>query len=183
MPSFLNKVFGYKKNEDKETARPTREASDSTLLDGKYEAILPIISPSTAALAQAQPSKDSDRDVLFSIFRPKFRGVSQKSGHKHPDVTPLLTLRLPPPKENSDSRALGIVFEADPDSQIIFDDTVIAAKRLDPLEALILIRACAHAITERGMLLCCSVQLLRSSSQIRLGDSRNHASALVLCIS
>lgn len=183
MPSFLNKVFGYKKNDDKEAARPTREASDSTLLDGKYEAIPPILSPLASTFAEGQPTTDPDRDVGFSLFKPKSRGVFQKSAQKHPEALPYLTLQLPGPKENPDSRALGVVFEADPDSQTVLDDAVIAAKRLNPLEALILIRACAQAITERGMPLCCSVLFLRSSLRIRLGDSRNHASALVFFIS
>ena len=180
MPSFLNKVFGYKKYDDKEAARPAREPSDSSLLDGKYEAILPI-SPSASTFPQAQPAKDSDRDIGFSLFRPKTRGVSQKPA-KHPDDIPHLTLQLPGPKENSDSRPLGVVFDADPDSEILLDDAVIAAKRLSPLEALVLIRACAQAITERGMLFVSSLQLFRSSVQIRLGDSRNHASTLALRI-
>lgn len=149
MPSFLNKVFGYKKTDDKDPARPTREASDSTLLDGKYEAIPPVLSPTASAFAEAQPTRDSDAG--FSFF--KSRAASQRPAHK-PEAVPTLTLKLPGLKENLDSRALGVVFEADPESQTALDDAVIAAKRLNPLEALILIRACAQAITERGMHLC-----------------------------
>jgi len=152
MPSFLNKVFGYKRHDDKEAVRPTRDASDNTLLDGKYEAIPPIVSPSASTFAEAQPAKDPDRDVVFSLFRPRTRGASQKPAKKHPGNAPHLTLQLPGTKGNADSRSLGVVFEADPDSQIVLDDTVIAAKRLNPLETLILIRACAQTITERGML-------------------------------
>lgn len=166
MPSFLNKVFGYKKHDDKEA--PTREASDSTLLDGKYEAILPILSPTASTFAEAQPT----RDVGFSLFRPRTRGVQ-----KHPQDIPHLTLRLPGPKENSDSRTLGVVFEADPDSQTVLDDAVIAAKRLTSLEALILIRACAQAITERGMLfyrLCSSFAHLAKSGLETLGIMHPH---------
>ena len=151
MPSFLNKVFGYKKHDDKEAARPTREPSDSTLLDGKYEAIDPVRSPTSSTFAATLQTKDSDRDAGFSFFRPKNRG--QKSAQKRPENLPQLTLHLPGPKENSDPRALGVVFEADPDSQIVLDDAVIAAKRLSPLEALILIRACSQAITEHGRVL------------------------------
>ncbi|KAH0834127.1 hypothetical protein J3R83DRAFT_11417 [Lanmaoa asiatica] len=151
MPSFLNKVFGYKKNDDKEAAHPTRGVSDNALLDGKYEAILPILSPTAPTFTEAQPTKDLDRDAGFSVFRPKSRGVFQKLAQKHPQAVPHLTLQLPGPKEKLDSRPLGVVFEADPDSQTVLDDAVIAAKRLNPLEALILIRACAQAITERGL--------------------------------
>ncbi|KAF8127696.1 hypothetical protein EV363DRAFT_1514236 [Boletus edulis] len=151
MPSFLNKVFGYKKNDDKESARPVREPSDSTLLDGKYEAILPILSPSSSTFAFSQQTKDPDRDGGFALFKSKILGGSQKPAQKYSVNVPHLTLRLPGPKENLDSRALGVVFEVDPGSQIVLDDAVIAKKRLNPLEALILIRACTQAITERGL--------------------------------
>lgn len=180
MPSFLNKVFGYKKSDDKELPRPTCDAPDgTTLLDGKYEAIPPMLSPSASTFAEAQQARDSDRDTAFSLFKHKYRGVLQKSAQKSSAAVPHLTLRLPGPKENSDSRALGTVFDADPVSQAMLDDAVIAAKRLTPAEALTLIRACAQTISERGTSLT-SPQLLCSASQIRLGDSRNHASALVL---
>ncbi|KAF9221788.1 hypothetical protein BS17DRAFT_757214 [Gyrodon lividus] len=149
MPSFLNKVFGYKKGDDKDASHSShdaREARDNVLLDGKYEAISPLLSPSAVAFADGQANKDK-REVGFSLFRPKSRVRAQK--HQH-DV-PQLSLHLPGPKENSDSRALGIVFEADPQSQMVLDDAVIGAKALNPLEALILVRVCAQAIAERGL--------------------------------
>ncbi|KAG6377763.1 hypothetical protein JVT61DRAFT_14536 [Boletus reticuloceps] len=151
MPSFLNKVFGYKRHDDKEATRLVREPLDSTLLDGKYEAILPIFSPSSSTFAEAQQTKDPDRDGGFALFKSKILGGSQKSAQKHSVNVPHLTLHLPGPKEKLDSRALGVVFEADPGSQIVLDDATIAKKRLNPLEALILIRACTQAITERGL--------------------------------
>ncbi|KAG9310895.1 hypothetical protein JVU11DRAFT_8753 [Chiua virens] len=138
MPSFLNKVFGHKKHDDKEFP----DAADDNLLDGKYEAIPPVISPSNTILAEAHSAKDSDRDILsFSLFKSKSRGLSLKSSRKDSAAVPHLTLHLPSPKDKLDSRALGTVL----------DDAVIAAKRLKPSEALILIRACAQAITERGL--------------------------------
>ncbi|KIJ64337.1 hypothetical protein HYDPIDRAFT_112331 [Hydnomerulius pinastri MD-312] len=151
MPSFLNKVFGRKKQDDKDAPRSPNEASDNALLEGKYEAISPVLSPSAIAFADGQGSKDKEREVGFSLFRPKSRVGSPKSSQKRADAVPQLSLHLPGPKQNSDSRALGVVFEADPESQTVLDDAVIGAKRLNPLETLILVRACAQAITERGL--------------------------------
>jgi hypothetical protein len=61
-----------------------------------------------------------------------------------------LSLQLPSLKDNAESLELG-VFEVDPESQRILDDSVIGAKLLNPSEALILLRACAQTITERGL--------------------------------
>ncbi|KAH7882737.1 hypothetical protein F5I97DRAFT_1907989 [Phlebopus sp. FC_14] len=151
MPSFLNKVFGRKRQDEKDASQSPNEASDNVLLDGKYEAISPVLSPSIIAFAEALANKDKERDHGFSLFRPKSRVGSSKTNQKRADAVPQLSLQLPGPKENSDSRALGVVFEADPDSQTILDDEVIGARRLNPLEALILVRVCSQAITERGL--------------------------------
>lgn len=126
MPSFLNRVFGYKKQDEEDS---------TTLLDGKYEAI----SPSAATFAEAQSA--ANRDPGFSLFKPKSR-----SKHALATTVPRLTLQLPP-KDEPDSR---VVFEPDPESLSLLDDAVIAAKRLHHSEALVLIRACAHTIIERG---------------------------------
>ena len=62
---------------------------------------------------------------------------------------PHLTLNLPVPKEQR-SRALGVVFEADPNDIATLPDDVIGAKRLSPLEALLLVKACSSAIVNHG---------------------------------
>ncbi|KIJ18361.1 hypothetical protein PAXINDRAFT_9438 [Paxillus involutus ATCC 200175] len=151
MPSFLNKVFGYKKQDDKDASRSPNEASDNALLDGKYEAISPVLSPTTIAFADGQGSRDIEREVGFSLFKPKSRVRVQKATQKGQRAVPQLSLHLPGPKENYDSRTLGVVFEADPHLLIVLDDVVIGAKRLNPLEALILLRVCSQAVAERGL--------------------------------
>ncbi|KIK98383.1 hypothetical protein PAXRUDRAFT_823936 [Paxillus rubicundulus Ve08.2h10] len=151
MPSFLNKVFGYKKQDDKDASRSPNEASHNALLDGKYEAILPVLSSTTTAFADGQGSKDTEREVGFSLFKPKSRVRVQKSSQKGQRAVPQLSLHLPGPKENYDSRVLGVVFEADPQLLVVLDDVVIGAKRLNPLEALILVRVCSQAVAERGL--------------------------------
>ncbi|KAF8840646.1 hypothetical protein BDN67DRAFT_951199 [Paxillus ammoniavirescens] len=151
MPSFLNKVFGYKKQDDKDASRSPNEASDNALLDGKYEAISPVLSPTTIAFADSQGSRDTEREVGFSLFKPKSRVRVQKATQKGQRAVPQLSLHLPGPKENYDSRTLGVVFEADPQLLIVLDDVVIGARRLNPLEALILLRVCSQAVAERGL--------------------------------
>ncbi|KIJ18360.1 hypothetical protein PAXINDRAFT_9437 [Paxillus involutus ATCC 200175] len=53
MPSFLNKVFGYKKQDDKDASRSPNEASDNALLDGNHH---PSSPPSVKALAMLRSS-------------------------------------------------------------------------------------------------------------------------------
>ncbi|KAG1750436.1 uncharacterized protein EDB91DRAFT_1078472 [Suillus paluster] len=147
MPSFLNKVFGRKTGDDKDQPKLSQDSADLGLLDGKYEAVSPLTFPASnfATLSKAQTGKDH---AGFSLFRPKSRIGSTPSSHRRNENLPQLSLQLPSLKDNTES--LG-VFEVDPESQRIFDDSVIGAKLLNPSEALILVRACAQTITERGL--------------------------------
>ncbi|KAG1767352.1 hypothetical protein EV702DRAFT_752982 [Suillus placidus] len=149
MPSFLNKVFGRKTSDDRDQAKPFQDSNDNGLLDGKYEAVSPLnfTAPIITSLSKAQTGKDH---AGFSLFRPKSRFVSPHSSFKRTENLPQLSLHLPSLKDNAESLELG-VFEVDPESQRILDDSVIGAKLLNPLEALILVRACAQTITERGL--------------------------------
>ncbi|KAH7912065.1 hypothetical protein BJ138DRAFT_842915 [Hygrophoropsis aurantiaca] len=191
MPSFLTKVFGRKKQDDdnaKDGSAHASKASSPALLDGKYEAISPTISPSatnfvegpntttsakdsgtpvpgsanlsssnattTAPASSNTLPKEPFKDTPFALFRPKSRVLaSQKRSDKN--AIPTLSLNLPGPKTlasgNANVDSFNVVFEADPESQVILDDATIGARRLTPLEALILVRACAQAITERGL--------------------------------
>jgi hypothetical protein len=151
MPSFLNKVFGRKASDDRDQVKPFQDSNDNGLLDGKYEAVSPLsfVAPNITSLSKAQTGKDH---AGFSLFRPKSRFASPHSSHKRMENLPQLSLHLPSLKDNAESLELG-VFEVDPESQRILSDSVIGAKFLNPLEALILVRACAQTITERGELL------------------------------
>ncbi|KAG2125749.1 hypothetical protein DEU56DRAFT_564087 [Suillus clintonianus] len=143
MPSFLNKVFGRKTSDDKDQAKPFQDSIDNGLLDGKYEAVTPL-NFTAPNLSKVQTGKDH---AGFSLFRPKSRIPNSPSSHKRTENLPQLSLHLPSLKDNVE---LG-VFEVDPESQRILDDSVIGARLLNPLEALILVRACAQTITERGL--------------------------------
>lgn len=149
MPSFLNKVFGRRTSNDRIQASHFQDSNDNrTLLDGKYEAVSPLnfTAPTLTTLSKAQTAKDH---AGFSLFRPKSRYTPPNSSYKRTENLPQLSLRLPSLKDDAESLQLG-VFEVDLESQRIFDESVIGAKLLSPLEALILVRACAQSITERG---------------------------------
>ena len=152
MTSFLSKVFGRKKDE-KEDSNNLKPTSTGPLLDGKFEAVSPTISPTASKFAETQQrqAKEKEKDVGFSLFRPKSR-TSPKRGHspKALSSAPHLTLNLPVPKGEDKSRALDVVFEADPNDRTILSESVIGERRLNPLETLLLVKACATAIVERG---------------------------------
>ncbi|KAJ7042597.1 hypothetical protein C8F04DRAFT_83565 [Mycena alexandri] len=160
MPSFLSKVFGRKKEDTNKDARPPqRPPSDASLLDGKFEAITGTPTPTTPRFDLPDPAandKEKDKDG-FGLFK-------SKSNRTSPAVTPgdhsvaqaqnkrdyHLSLNLPGPKEEA-SRALGVVFEADPDGQILLPESVIAERRLSPLEAFLLVQTCAQTINAHGL--------------------------------
>lgn len=153
MPSFLTKVFGRKKDE-KETASPTtqpKRLSHPSLLEGKYEAVSPSISPSATHFTdvssqQHAPAKESP----LSLFRSRSRVPDQsRPSTVTPRPAPHLTLNLPVPKEEK-SRALGVVFEADPENISSLSEEIIGERRLNPLEGLLLVKACSTAIIDRG---------------------------------
>ena len=158
MPSFLNKVFGKKKDErlpPSPTAQSNKDAtkrhSNASLLEGKYEAVSPSVSPSVAKFTEvAQQSKDREGGPL-SLFRTRSKNPTEQSrpSNAASAFVPHLTLNLPVPKEER-SRALGVVFEADPDNIGILPDAVIGERRLSPLEALLLVKACSEAIFKQG---------------------------------
>lgn len=151
MPSFLSKVFGRKKDDSKTDAHlKNRPSSDASLLEGKFEAVPQVLTPSTPRFDLPEvPTNEKEKDGfgLFknkSIRTPPDHSVAQgKATDYH------LSLNLPGPKEES-SRALGVVFEADPDAQLLLPESVIAEKRLNPLEAFLLVQACSQTINAHG---------------------------------
>ncbi|OSD03794.1 hypothetical protein PYCCODRAFT_1444346 [Trametes coccinea BRFM310] len=154
MAAFLSKVFPRKKEKD-----TNKRSSVSSLLEGKFEAVSPTVSPSAAKFEEGaqrpkergrEKEKEKEKDAGFSLFRSKSRPLSPVPDTRKtaPDV-PRLTLNLPVPKEER-SRALGVVFEADPNDQGILPDDVIGERRLNPLETLLLVKACSAAIIANG---------------------------------
>ncbi|KAJ7578693.1 hypothetical protein C8J56DRAFT_354541 [Mycena floridula] len=144
MPSFLSKVFN-RKTEDKE---PSPRASNGSLLDGKFEAISPTVSPTQEKFAEVQKKEKGKGKDGFSLLN---RTKSGSAVNQNSDKAPHLSLNLSGPKDESGSRALGAVFEADPEAQILVPDSLIGERRLNPLETLILVRACSQAITAHGL--------------------------------
>lgn len=167
MPSFLSKVFGRQKRpEDKDppaqsSADANRRLSSHSLLEGRFEAVSPTVSPSAEKFSEVphneirqegrkkEKEREEDNVKLAPAF---FRGRSSSKGPSSPtsrDEVPHLTLNLPIPKDERRGRALGVVFETGPDG-LVMDEAVIAERRLTPMETLALTRACARAICERG---------------------------------
>ena len=154
MAAFLSKVFPRKKEKD-----ANKRASVSSLLEGKFEAVSPTVSPSAAKFEETSQNlkergrdkqKEKEKDGGFSLFRSKSRPLSPVADtRKTVSDTPHLTLNLPVPKEER-SRALGVVFEADPENRSALPDNVIGERRLNPLEALLLVKACSAAIVANG---------------------------------
>lgn len=166
MHSFLSKVFGRKKDE-KETS-PTALAPGE-LLGGKFEAVSPTVSPSAtkfldldqrhqkAAAATVngheKESKESGPSTSF-LSRVRSRPSSPEvKPTKKLDNLPHLSLSFGSTKEEDvspDDNSLEAFLDVDPDTQGLLSDAVIGQRRLNPMEALVLIRACSQAIVSRG---------------------------------
>ncbi|KAF9447390.1 hypothetical protein P691DRAFT_124792 [Macrolepiota fuliginosa MF-IS2] len=152
MPSFLSKVFGRKKDE-KGSSQSLGRGYDGSLLGGKFEAVSPAVSPSATEFPDNVPrgnGKEKEKET-FGLFKVKSRSrpSSPELPHRKDDL-PQLSLVLPVPQDDARARALGVVFEADPEAQIL-TDVAIGDKRLSPSEALILVRTCSEAIITRGL--------------------------------
>ncbi|KAH9837891.1 uncharacterized protein C8Q71DRAFT_567206 [Rhodofomes roseus] len=157
MPSFLSKVFTRKKDE-KDASHPPKRTSVASLLEGKFEAVSPPASPSATNVVHAQQApkeekkeekKEKEKDVGFSLFRTRSpRPTSPKTDTAKPQL-PHLTLNLPEEK-SSDGRQLASVFDADAGERAVLPNDVIGERRLNPSEALNLVKACSTAIVDRG---------------------------------
>ncbi|KAF9484794.1 hypothetical protein BDN70DRAFT_824947 [Pholiota conissans] len=149
MHSFLSKVFGRKK-EDKETSPTTLAPGE--LLDGRFEAVSPNVSPSANHFLELDPPKTTNgQEIGFSLFRGKSRPSSPEVNQRKLDNLPHLSLNFRETKEELASRQLGFLSDTDLDTQGLLSDAVIGQRRLNPLEALVLIQACSKAITTRGL--------------------------------
>lgn len=153
MPSFLSKLLGRKKGQEPDS--PSDKRSSPTLLDGKFEAVSPTVSPSAAlftdpTVAQIRGiDKAKDKESPFNLLRYKSRPSSDGQTTEKPiaDV-PHLSLALPVTKDRG--RALDVVFEPGHEAGAILVDAAIREKRISPNEALSLVRSCSQVIIERG---------------------------------
>ena len=98
MPSFLTKVFGRKKDEKEHASTKRHSGSRTSLLEGKFEAVSPTVSPSVQKFEEREKSLAKNKDSRDSngngngkekekekekdpsrpaLFRPKSRTASQ----------------------------------------------------------------------------------------------------------
>jgi len=164
MPSFFSKVFGRKKD-NKRGASPSRgRVSDSSLLDGKFEAVSPVNTridddelPENALGANGKQKVLVATSALSTTTTTtnnnnKVKSSQRSQSFPHRENLPQLSLTLPtaPQEDDAHASALGVVFEAGPDVQILTDDA-IGSKLLTPSESLVLVRICSQAIIARGL--------------------------------
>ena len=153
MYAFLSKVFGRKKD-DKEASPSSSQPvlGPGELLGGRFEAISVNTSPIAqfAELDQKnEEAKDKEKDPGFSFFKGKWRPASPDvKPTRKLDILPHLSLNFQEPKAASTSPDLGLLFTTDQ----ILSDAVIGQRRLNPLEALVLVQACSRAIIAKGMI-------------------------------
>jgi len=151
MPSFFSKVFGRKK--DKTASSPSRgRASDGSLLDGKFEAVSPVNTRIDEFPENALGANGREKVLASGLSRAKSQRSQSFPNPKREENLPQLSLTLPPPKDDTQTSPLGVVFEAGPDVQILTDDA-IGSRLLTPSETLILVRICSQAIIARGLFL------------------------------
>lgn len=155
MPSFLSRLLGRKKPLESEQSADNT-GNPTPLLEGKFEAVSPTVSPSAAlftdpGVAQIRGNdKPKDKESPFNLFRPRSRPSSDlPTVEKAAPDLPHLSLNLPVTKVRG--RTLDVVFESDPDAFALLNEATIGERRLTPHEALSLVRACSRIIVERGV--------------------------------
>lgn len=167
MTAFFAKVFSRKKADDKDKESKGKSTSSTSkqpvaapsLLEGKFEAISPTVSPSAerfsseAAKHARVQEREKEKEKGLSLLRVVSRSKSPPRGlaQRQEDI-PHLTLNLPGPKEGDRGRALGAVFEAGPEELMLLDEKTLKERKLTPLQTLLLVRECTQIITARGQI-------------------------------
>jgi hypothetical protein len=182
MPSFLSKVFGRKHKDDEPApGRP----SDGSLLEGKFEAVSPTVSPTANTFAESYArDKENGRFSLFRLRSHPSRTVTSQS--RAESNVPHLSLNIPGRKDGatSPSPVLGVAFEANLDSHVTLSDAEIGERMLNTAETLKLVRACSQSIIARGVFCIASYTVFSADLvNFRPGDTWSHAPALVFSIS
>jgi hypothetical protein len=141
MHAFLSKIFGRKKDEKKDEETSPTTLSPTQLLDGKFEAVSPTVSPSASTFLELdQANVEHDKSVTGS--KATTRPASPEGKSSKLDTLPHLSLNF------GESRTDSFLLD---DEIHGLSDSLIGERRLNPLEALILIRSCSQAITAHGM--------------------------------
>ena len=156
MYAFLSKVFGRKKDDRDAPSSSQQVLGPGELLGGRFEAVSPNVSPSAQFsqlipdINEASKDKEEEKDAGFSFFKGKWRPASPDvRPTRKLDVLPHLSLNFQETKAISAKPDLGLLFT----TEQILSDAVIGQRRLNPLEALILVQACSRAIIARGMVM------------------------------
>lgn len=134
MPSFLSRVFGGKKDDDK---KERRLSAPSTLLEGKFEAVSPSVSPSAHNFTVPLPEKEKDKGLLRTFSR-----AQDKDKDKATDLPPHLSLNL------SDTRNLATLDEVFRGA--VLSDDELRDKTLSVNDCLALVKVCAAVIALHG---------------------------------
>ncbi|KAF5329545.1 hypothetical protein D9619_009366 [Psilocybe cf. subviscida] len=141
MHAFLSKIFGRKKDEKKDEETSPTALSPTQLLDGKFEAVSPTVSPSASKFLELDQT-NGERDQSTSSARTTTRPTSLDGKSSKLDTLPHLSLNF------GETRTEGFLLD---DEIRGLSDNLIGERRLNPLEALILIRSCSQAITAHGL--------------------------------
>ncbi|TEB20968.1 hypothetical protein FA13DRAFT_1800496 [Coprinellus micaceus] len=146
MSSFLNKVFGRKK--EGETSPGWRSASGD-LLDGKFEDVSPTVSPAATHFPDLQENgshrgRGNDRTFTESKLRTFFRSKSRSRA-----ASPIRSHRK---LEELPHLPLSLLAHLNQDEvEVLLSDKVIGERRLTPVEAVGLVKVCAQAINDHGV--------------------------------
>lgn len=156
MPSFLSRVFGRKKDDRDNNVSPT-QLGPGELLGGRFEAISPNLSPKAAKYLDLDPglkaspidaARSKEKEFGFPFFRSKSRPSSPELKPKRLlDTLPTLSLDFDEPNNKFTTNGHG--FE-ELGADVPLSDALIGKRRLNPQDALNLIRACSRAIVSRG---------------------------------
>ncbi|KAF6746226.1 hypothetical protein DFP72DRAFT_923456 [Ephemerocybe angulata] len=142
MPSFLNKVFGRKKDG---SGGGLVSPGSGDLLDGKFEDVSPSESPSATEFPELKANgshrgRGAERTPTDSKLRTFFRSRSRPASPVRPnrkiDELPALPLSL---------------FTDISQNEALLTEKALGERRLTPVEAVGLVRACSRAINDRGL--------------------------------
>jgi len=162
MANFFNKVFNKKKAEDRgQSSSSSKRNLEAPLLEGRYEAISPTVSPSAEKFLgrdqtpKAKEDKDNKEKEKGNTGLLKGLRGSAIQQLKRAERAPHLSLHLAPSRtDDNKRRTLDAIFG---EKYTILDDATLGERRLLPREALPLVKACAQAIITHGALLCVTI--------------------------
>ncbi|TDL27000.1 hypothetical protein BD410DRAFT_763278, partial [Rickenella mellea] len=163
MPAFLSKVFSRRKHDDGNkdgTAAARDREKDGAPASNKRASVHSVLEGAFAGkFSEAQQhdkdkdkerEKDKDKAAVKTVGRT--RSKQKIRGEQTRDDVPHLTLNLSDPKADvSASAPLDVVFDAGSDGREPLDDAVLGARRLSPVEAVSLVRACSEVISAKGL--------------------------------